>query len=501
MGCGCKCGHCPNAFEPRQLDVGGGAFAQPLATRYEQEESELERGMHRGFARRSPGARPQAKGRMMASASSVHGPAGHAHQARRQGMGHASKARASTPAECVRPRRRSGTPAAPARHAGRTGAVGSVAMSHHSAVCGAALSPNAVMLNRRLANQLGWRTYYNPILTLLGPAAIGGELAFAQAVAEWQAAKGLPSNGVLGATSWNQMQADLASSPDAAPPTGLTPPPAPMPLGMDADAPLGETEWESESARTVARQVSRRWANCSPPADTPPTERTVLSVVSRLETGRPFACTVSANDGISMGIVRWNLRDGTLQRLLARFENRTGRLIRFFGPDYDRLMGLIALRQSPAQRNRAVAAAAAERLADRWRGRLLSLFSDATFDSMIMQDVRGQLAASKGAARRLGLWTVRGLTLMFDIAAREGLSPAKLERFAARLRHFEGTKGALSEQEKLVAIADESVRRLGRHRDERRARRMVIATGSGPARGRWLDLGRDYANLDAPWES
>ena len=91
--------------------------------------------------------------------------------------------------------------------------------------------------------------------------------------------------------------------------------------------------------------------------------------------------------------------------------------------------------------------------------------------------------------------------LMFDITAREGLGPAKIERFATRLRRLEGARGPLSEQEKLVAIADESVQRLARHREERCARRMVIATGSGPARGRWWDLGRDYANLDAPWES
>ena len=82
--------------------------------------------------------------------------------------------------------------------------------------------------------------------------------------------------------------------------------------------------------------------------------------------------------------------------------------------------------------------------------------------------------------RRLGVWTVRGLALLFDIAACEGLGPSKIARLAARLRRLEATRGPLSEQEKLVAIADESVRRLARHRDERRALRMVIATGSGP---------------------
>jgi len=171
-----------------------------------------------------------------------------------------------------------------------------------------AVAPNAVILNRRFADQLGWRAYFDRIVTLLGPAALGGESAFVQAVAQWQATKCLTPNGVLSPASWNQMQADLAASPDAAPlaspPTGLAPPPAalpltPSPLPLGAGAPLGEIEREFESAPTLARPASRRWAHCPPSADMPPTERTVLAVTSRLETGKPFACTVSADDGIS----------------------------------------------------------------------------------------------------------------------------------------------------------------------------------------------------------
>ncbi len=515
MGCGCKCGRCPNAFQATAFDVGRGVGASALAARYEQEESELERAKRSGFARQTALRRPQGGRRTMSHASSPHGPAGHADQKKSQGkLGYASKAqgnkkpggmRRTQQKAGYRAQQKSGFPGGPGPARGHKGSGrlrGSVAPPGGP---GPLIAPNAVLLNRRYADRLGWRAYYNPILALLGPTAIGGEAAFVQAVAEWQATKGLPSNGILGPVTWNQIQADLAASPDAGSPasplTGGAPPLAPSPEEPDAAEPLGEVESEYESAHRIGRPASRRWAHCPPSAETPPTERTVLAVTSRLATGKPFACTVSAHDGISMGTIRWNLRDGTLQRLLARFENRSGRLIRYFGSDYDRLMGLIGLRRSERQRSRAVAAATAERLADRWRGRLLSLVSDATFYSMMMQDIRGHLAAAKGSARRLGLWTVRGLTLIFDIAACQGLSPAKIECFAARLRRLEATRGALSEQEKLVAIAEESVRGLARHRDERRARRMVIATGSGPARGRWWDLGRDYANLDAPWES
>jgi hypothetical protein len=519
MGCGCKCGHCPNAFDSSQL--GAGEFTSPVSAMYEIGEFEEERGRRGPSARRTTPARPQSRPRMTASKAPPRRPAGHVSQARRASMAQPSHAHRRRPGTQAHPRqsasqaqgRRLGGMAHPRQPAGPDGGPGAGRGIRGAgwprvpiAPVGGAVygpGPNAVILNRRFADQLGWRASFDQMVTLLGPAALGGESAFVQAVAQWQATKGLTPNGVLGAESWNQMQEDLGASPDAAPldspPTGSAPPPAPLPQG--ADAPPDEMEWEFEPAPTLVRPASRRWAHCPPSADTPPTERTVLAVTSRLGTGKPFACTVSAEDGISMGLIRWNLRNGTLQQLLARFENRTGRLIHFFGADYDRLMGLIAMRRSAAQRGRAVAAASAERLADRWRGPLLSLFAEPTFYSMLMHDVRGRLAAAKGAARRLGLWTVRGLALIFDITAHEGLGPAKIKRFAARLRQLESARGPLSEQEKLVAIAEESVQRLTRHRDEWRARRMVIATGSGPARGRWWDLGRDYANLDAPWES
>jgi hypothetical protein len=518
MGCGCQCGHCPNAFDPRGLEFGEEEVDSPLAARYEREESELERAKHPGFHRTSPAgtqpwrrtkgpAPPSGQAHLRLRTTMGHKPASPSSATGRKQQAHVKLSKLGAPGHPNKLQWKKLGGAGPSQPgAGKRGGPGPARGTFGGGQprgpgagvggAGPAGASNAVILNRRFANQLGWRASFDPIVALLGPVASGGEPAFVQAVAQWQASKGLPANGVLGPESWNLMQADLAASPDAEP---LASPPAPLPPG--GDAPPDEMEWEFESGRTLSRPASRHWAHCPPSADMPPTERTVLAVISRLETGKPFACTITADDGISMGTIRWNLRDGTLQRLLARFENRSGRLIRFFGADYDRLMGLIALRRSAVQRGRAVVAASAERLADRWRGPLLSLLADTTFYSMLMQDVRGRIAAAKGAARRLGLWTVRGLTLMFDITAREGLGPAKIERFAARLRRLEETRGALSEQEKLVAIADESVRRLTHHRDERRARRMVIATGSGPARGRWWDLDRDYANLDAPWES
>ena len=217
MGCGCKCGNCPNAFEPSHLDVGAREVASPLATMYEREESELERASHRGFARRTAPSRPQAGRRMTASPGLARRPAGPTYQARRATMGPRARHRKEVSSvKCPRDNP-AGPAAALVRPAGSRGVGWPRGYLAPVGGVGLGLSPNVVILNRRFANQLGWRAYFDSIVALLGPAASGGESAFAQAVAEWQATKGLTANGILNSASWNQMQADLAAGLDAAP--------------------------------------------------------------------------------------------------------------------------------------------------------------------------------------------------------------------------------------------------------------------------------------------
>jgi hypothetical protein len=356
------------------------------------------------------------------------------------------------------------------------------------------VAPNAVVLNRRHADRLGWRQDYDRIVALLAPDG-ADEWAFARAVARWQASKGLNPNGILGPSSWALMRPDLDTGPppDAAP---LTRPSAPLAAGDDGDDAGPEEEFGPSTATT--RRPAEPWVYCPPPARVTPEEWTVLAVTTQLATGRRFGCTVSPADGITMGPARWNLRDGTLQALLARFEDRTGRLRAYFRDDYDRLMGLVASRHTPEERDGAVADAKAGRLAGRWRIPLLRLFSDPVFYGMAKHDVGARLATARAAARRLGLSTVRGLALLFEIATADGLDPAKVERFGARLRRV-GSSRALTEPEALVEIADESIPRHSQGLDGRWARRMVIAKGSGSALERWWDLGRHYGNLDDPW--
>jgi hypothetical protein len=239
---------------------------------------------------------------------------------------------------------------------------------------------------------------------------------------------------------------------------------------------------------------------CSPP-DLPAPQRTAVAVTSHFETGVAFGCAVSGTDGISMGMLQWNLLAGTLQNMLESFERQTQRLREFFGADTERVRQLAALHRTAEERRQAVAEARAEGLSDRWRTPLLRLCADADFCALLMRDVSSRIARARAVARQVGLVSIRGLTMCFDVNVGDGLSDTKARAFVTRIAGREAALGrSLSEREKLVEIANEAADRLTKWQDERRARRLVIANGTGRYRRQDWDLDRIFPTLDERWE-
>jgi hypothetical protein len=200
-------------------------------------------------------------------------------------------------------------------------------------------------------------------------------------------------------------------------------------------------------------------------------------------------------------MLQWNLKAGTLQTLLDRFESQTRRLHEFFGDDTSRVQRLMGLRHTSDQRTQAVREATDEKLATRWRAPLLRLCADPQFCALLMGDVSSRMAHAQNVARQLGLRTVRGLTMCFDINAGDGLGTAKVAAFSSRIARLESQLGhPLTERERLVEIANEAADRLTNWREERRARRLVIANGTGVYRRQNWDLDRLFPTLNDPWE-
>jgi hypothetical protein len=118
-----------------------------------------------------------------------------------------------------------------------------------------------------------------------------------------------------------------------------------------------------------------------------------------------------------------------------------------------------------------------------------------------MRDVNSRMARARAVARQVGLVSIRGLTMCFDVNVGDGLSDAKARAFVARIAGREAALGrSLSEREKLVEIAHDAADRLTKWQDERRARRLVIANGTGRYRRQDWDLDRIFPTLDERWE-
>jgi peptidoglycan hydrolase-like protein with peptidoglycan-binding domain len=228
---------------------------------------------------------------------------------------------------------------------------------------------------------------------------------------------------------------------------------------------------------------------CGPSPTLSAAERDVLSVTSTLEGGRPFHCAVSATDGISMGSMQWNLKAGTLQSMMNQYERGTGRLASYFGTDTDRLKRLIDVRQTSLAD--AVAQATAERLAARWRDPLSRLCTDPFMCGLQQRDIAGRLCTAWNNFTSLGLGTVRGLSMCYDIINGDGEGAmAQVRTRALALPSWASSPEAT----KLQNLANFAADRLGRLREERRARRLNLANIRTAYRGTPATSGRSYAD-------
>ena len=219
-------------------------------------------------------------------------------------------------------------------------------------------------------------------------------------------------------------------------------------------------------------------------------------MTTNFETGTPFGCAVSRVDGISMGMLQWNLKANTLQTLFRQFEQQGGNLESYLGGEAAALRQLIALPPEEA-----VNQATTQGVAARWKDGLCRLCSDPLFCRLQVQDIKGRMRAARAAATGLGLGTVRGLAMLFDIHVGDGYGrrQRKLAAFRDRIAAAAARLGReLTEQDKLVEIADQAASYAGKYQAERRARRMVIANGAGIYRRSNWNLDQLFPNLNDP---
>lgn len=243
-----------------------------------------------------------------------------------------------------------------------------------------------------------------------------------------------------------------------------------------------------------------------------PSDYRCLALTATFETsvGAPDCFAGLAGDfdgqGISFGVLQWNFGQGTLQPLLRKLDaSHPGVVAAAFGDGYSELRDILT--RSTADQlawARRYQTANRRTLTEPWRGRFKALGATPECQAVQIQGAKDRFATARRMCAEYGVWSERGLTLMFDIVVQNGsIGSQTRQQIQAE---FARISGALtreeSEVERLRIIAN---RRAEASRpqyvEDVRRRKLAIANGVGIVHGGGYDLDRQYLLGLRPAES
>lgn len=197
--------------------------------------------------------------------------------------------------------------------------------------------------------------------------------------------------------------------------------------------------------------------------------------------------------GISFGVLQWNFGQGTLQPLLKRFCNEHGKLARtIFHDRFDQLSGMLtASKADQLVIARAIQHPNRKTVMEPWRGMFKTLGRTGEFQQIQTDAANALYGDARQLCAEYGLWSERGVALMFDIKTQNGSigAPVK-ERILADFAELPPDRSAAeTETAKLRIIANHRAETANKKWvEDVRARKLCIANGRGSVHGIPYDL-------------
>lgn len=251
-------------------------------------------------------------------------------------------------------------------------------------------------------------------------------------------------------------------------------------------------------------------APAGPLAGLSPAERKALQITSSFETGRPLGFGgLTGNfdgQGLSFGLLQWNVGSGSLFPLLEEFAQRhPDRFDAVFGAQAAQLRDVLRRgRNDRAARMRWAVSIndSRNRIVEPWRSAFGRLEADPAFQAIQLRHVRRRFEAAARYARRYGLRSERGFALMFDVVTQQGPAGLDVHGRSERIRRGIERLGPSPSETAILevianVVADTSLRRW---RENVRRRKLTIVRGVGVVHGSRRDLGREFGLSDAPWQ-
>lgn len=255
--------------------------------------------------------------------------------------------------------------------------------------------------------------------------------------------------------------------------------------GLAVDGVVGEDTWKAlfDGATPPANQL----------ASAPLLQR-CLALTGAFETsvGVPDCFCGLAGDfdgqGLSLGVVQWNLGQGTLQPLLNEMLTRQEAVVRgIFHEHFADLQGMLASpRNVQLQWARNLQDPSRHAIFEPWKGLFQALGRTPEFQNIQVEHAAALHAAAQNLCQRFGVSSERAIALMFDIRVQNGSIDQRTE---ARIRADFATLAPEDEVGRLCAIANRRAEAAAtRFIEDVRVRKLTIANGGGTVHGISWDL-------------
>ena len=231
-----------------------------------------------------------------------------------------------------------------------------------------------------------------------------------------------------------------------------------------------------------------------------------LALTGAFETGAGIPdcfCGISGDfdgQGISFGVLQWNLGQGSLQPLLRDMITEHPEITEaIFGEHVDALKKVVELgnnaKQEVLEFSHSIQHPVTHRLFEPWRGYATALGRTPEFQEIQVNHAQRAYRQACDLCADYGLWSERGTALMFDIVTQNG-SIGAITRMQI-LGEFKDLPDDLEDKEREVCkmgiIANRRAEAANpKWRDDVRRRKLCIANGAGTVHGIKYDLAAQF---------
>lgn len=194
--------------------------------------------------------------------------------------------------------------------------------------------------------------------------------------------------------------------------------------------------------------------------------------------------------GLSLGIIQWNIGQGSLQPLLNSFVNKHNNQAKeIFGDNYATLVKALQGSKQDQMKWAKSINDNRNRIKPDWKAQLIAMCNTKEFQEIQNKAMVKTINKAYSIASDFNLKSERGLALAFDIAVQNG----GFTKERTKLIQQKIKKGNLSEQEALKVIAQAAVdKSRDEYQNDVKSRKFTIVNGTGTVHGKHYNLEREF---------